>query len=871
MPHIQNGKHPLLIIDCYGFVYRAYHANPKLTNPQGEEVGAIYGFTNMLIKLLTRFHPQKVVAIFDDGGTNFRHQLYKDYKIHRPPAPEDLKSQFPHLKEVAQALNILTYSQSGYEADDVIASIARKFCATQPVVIFSSDKDLLQLVDNQILIFNPSTESLVGKSEVQEKFGVVPSKMRDYLALVGDASDNVPGVKGIGAKGAVALLEKFSSLSAILEHTEELTPKQKILLENGKESGELSLKLVTLVSDIAIPFTLEELDWKPPHRDQIMNFLQKYNFQSLIKRANNLYDTSSLYQGANNDFNGANTNVLDNPVKNTVVTNEEELEQHLQQSLSLGYLSFFLEKKPTLRIHFSNCAGTSFLINQDHFSAKIMQLITQYLADESIIKITYDLKSTLNHIPEFAKEISCAHDLMLMHYALDTIHSKGTTLQQIISTLRGKTTNCNNTYLVTLFYEAYVQLQKSLLREKSLHIYHDLDLPLAKILHNMEQEGILVNENKILSISKNLGIKIQALEKRIFQFCGTTFNLSSPKQLADVLFNSLGIPYVRKLSKSKTYSTDVSSLEYLERSGFAIARLILEWRHLNKLKTTYADALPKQINCKTRRIHTTFSQVSTQTGRLSSITPNLQNIPTRSEEEQDIRSAFIAPEGHKIVSADYSQIELRILSHIAQISSMRQAFLNDDDVHLKTASEIFKLPIPDLSLDHRKKAKTINFGIIYGSTSFGIAKQLNVNHKEAQFYIDSYFEQYPEILWYMNNTKKHAHISGYVLSLFGRKCSIENINDSNHSVRTAAERAAINAPIQASASDIMRLAMIKVQKLIIKESLPCKLLLQIHDELLFECENAAVLDLSQMLKKVMENIVSISVPLPVNIAVKSHW
>jgi DNA polymerase-1 len=869
MPSTQNGKHPLLIIDCYGFVYRAYHANPKLTNPEGQEVGAIYGFTNMLIKILARFNPRKVIAIFDDGGLNFRHKLYKEYKQNRPPAPEDLKSQFPYLKDVTKALNITTYSQGGYEADDVIASIAKKFCTTENVVIFSSDKDLLQLVDNQILIFNPSSESLVGAKEVREKFGVDPTKMKDYLALVGDASDNVPGIKGIGAKSAVSLLEKFSSLNDILNNVEHLSERQKTLFIEGKESGILSLELVTLVSNLHIPFESEDLDWNPPHRDHIMNFLEKHNFQSLIKRANKLYDTKSLYQEAQNSFNKDTKN--DESLQTYVITTLTQLKMHLDKSLYCGYLSFFIEKKSNLRIYCSNSLEESFVINQENYTEEIANLLLEYFANQSIVKIVYDIKNIFVNCPEFVNKSTSLEDVMLMHYCLDTKNSKELTLAQILHSTIGKVQNTNSTNLVCLMQKAFRILREKLFLTHTLFLYQEFDLPLAKILYNMESTGILVDQNKLEKISKSLSINAQNLETTIFKFCGTSFNLSSPKQLADVLFNVLAIPHGRKLSKSQTYSTDVTALEEIEKSGFPIARLILEWRHINKLKTTYADALQKQINPKTKRIHTTFSQHSTQTGRLSSTNPNLQNIPIKSKPEEDIRSAFIAAKGYKIVSVDYSQIELRILSHVAQIVSMQNAFIQEEDVHLRTAAEIFKLPLDALSEEHRNRAKTINFGIIYGSTNFGIAKQLGISHKEAQKYIDSYFEQYPEILQYMNNTKHTAHSKGYVSSIFGRRCSIENINHSNHVLRSAAERAAINAPIQATASDIVRLAMVDITKIIETQSLPCRLLLQIHDELIFECEENIVDHFSAMLKINMENVVRLSVPLRVNISCHQNW
>jgi DNA polymerase I len=849
-----NNQHPMVIIDAHGFAYRAYYSHPKLTNPQGEEVGAIYGFMAMLIRLLARFAPQKAIAVFDGSKRNFRHELYSEYKLHRPPTPEDLKPQLSKLWEVADALNLKTLSKDGYEADDLIASIAHKFQHEVPIVIFSSDKDLLQLVNERVSIVNPSNEEHLKIPDVEKKFGVPANRFVDYLALVGDAADNVPGVKGIGPKSAIELVKKFADLTELFENIQTLTGRQKELLVSGKEMALLSMQLVTLKKDAELNFSSEDLNWQLPEREKIMSFFTKHAFKSLINRMNSLYDVQSLYKSAETPQDDLTR----------VIESEKDLAKELEVSKASGYLCMHVENKPKLRVYCSNKIGECFVINEENLSPQNLLLILSYIEDLSIKKIAFNFKAIMHELEISSEKVNAVDDLLLMRYSLATSGAKINSASSLVQEVLGANSFAN-TKVTSLMRPAYFALKKSLFKEKLLWLYHELDLPSAYSLHKMEKHGVLVDLEKLQLISHNLSCKIKNLEEEIFALCGSKFNIASTKQLSDVLYNLLDLPSKKKLSKSKLYSTDAETLEELSRKGFPIAGLILSWRGLSKLKSTYADALKAQVNLTTGRVHTTLLQTSTSTGRLSSANPNLQNIPIRTLEGREIRSAFIAPKGYLLLSADYSQIELRILSFLAGVKKMQNAFSQGQDIHTITAEQVFGVKEVDSEL--RRRAKAVNFGIIYGSTSFGIAKQLNLTHAASQQIIDSYFDQYPEILAYMEQTKEFARRNGYVLSALGRKCSIENINDKNYTIRSLAERAAINAPIQGTAADIMKLIMLRIEREALRQR--GSLLLQVHDELLFECRQEYALDLASEVKAIMENAVSI--PLKVNLNFGSSW
>lgn len=851
-----HNQHPLVIIDAYGFAYRAYYSHPKLTNPEGKEVGAIYGFTAMLIRLLTRFAPQKVVAVFDVGKRNFRHELYADYKIHRPPTPEDLKDQLGQLSEVAEALNLKIVTKDGVEADDVIASIATRFQEEIPVVIFSSDKDLMQLVNERISIVNPVNEEHLQAQDVEKKFGVSPDRFVEYLALVGDASDNVPGVEGIGPKTAVELIGKFQNIEEIFANLNELKSRQKDLLLKGQHMAMLSMQLVRLKTDLNLELNSSELDWHLPDRSKVTQFFERHAFRSLFTRINSLYDMQSLYQTAR----GASSSTPS--TETIIIESSAQLEDQLKESLKTGYLCIHAEKKPKLRLYFSSQSGVCFTLNGLSLSPACLKLIKEYTSNSAVKKIIFDFKALMHSLRLDSKEMRAVEDVMLMRYAVSTGSAKNNTIEDLIQGTLGARPDCS-AKATHLLKTAYLKLQQELFQARLMSLYYDLDLPTAFSLYNMELEGIAVDLRQLGSISQRLTLKLNALEEEIFKLCGQEFNLASPKQLGQALYVGLGLPTNKRLSKSKAYSTDAEALEDLSRKGFPVADFILKWRALSKLKSTYTDALKEQADKHSGRIHTTFLQTSTSTGRLSSTNPNLQNIPIRTSEGKEVRSAFIAAEGYKIVSADYSQVELRILSHLAKVKKMQEAFEEGKDVHLITAQEVFG----EASEEARRKAKAVNFGIVYGSTSFGIARQLRLNHAAAQQIIDSYFSKYPEIPLYMEETKTFARKYGYVLSIFGRRCSVEGINEKNYTLRSLAERAAINAPIQSTAADIIKLVALIIEKEILCHG--CKLLLQVHDELVFECEDSLVEKFAAQVKRIMEDASPIK--LKVNVNAGPNW
>ncbi|QEK39553.1 DNA polymerase I [Candidatus Sneabacter namystus] len=866
MNNTDKDTSPIIITDCYGFIFRAYYSHPKLSNPLGEEVGAIYGFMSMLLKLLIKFHPSKVISVFDGGGKNFRHEIYSEYKMHRPEVPDDLKNQLINIDQVPKALNITTFKKEGYEADDIIASLVKKFGTNNSIIIMSSDKDLMQLVNDNVSMFNPTTNQHIFSKNVEEKFKVPPHQIRDYLSIVGDAADNIPGVKGIGPKGAVKLLQQFHSLANIFDNINSIQGKTKQLLQTSQNEAWMSQKLTTLKDDIQLELEEKDITWTIPDRQQVMTFVDLHDFRSLVPRINSLYNMSSLYTFAENEVQKEIKEY-----KTTIIQTPKQLKQYLEKSLENGYLSLYVSDTSPQRIFFSTEEQTCAVLNIERkvIPQEMEDVLFNFLKDDSILKITYDLKNLFTLYPSWVNNVAAAEDLLLMRYAINT---KNTSNISVIEAIR-QTVNIqlqdSHSHMITLFKEAHKILEQQLLSLNTLFLYHELDLPMVKILGEMEQSGILIDVAKLRKLSEELKTEILKLEKCIHDISGADFNISSPKQLSHVLFDVLKLPRGKTLSKSHITSTNVDTLQALSKDGFVIADLILKHRHLTKLKNTYTDAIPQQVDQKTSRVHTTFSQTITNTGRLNSIKPNLQNIPIKTQLGKKIREAFISNKNQYLVKADYSQIELRILSHIADVKAMKEAFSSNVDIHTKTACQIFKVQKNQVSEELRRKGKIINFSIIYGSTSFGLAKQLEVSTTAAKQYIDRYLTEYPEISTYYEQTIAFAERNKFVTSMFNRICSVEQINSTNHHVKNFAKRAAINAPIQSTAADIMKLATIAVSKKL--KNLNCKLLLQVHDELIFECDESTLEVCVPIMKNEMENIVKLSVPMVVNISYGNNW
>ncbi len=921
-----RGAKKTIIIDGYGFIFRAYHSLPGLSNSSGEPTGAVYGFLNMLFKVINDHNPSHLAVVLDSGSKNFRHDIYPEYKSNRPEAPEDLKSQFAVLREAIEALDLKAMEKSGYEADDIISSLAHYARDNdEEVTIISSDKDLIQLLSPAIQLFDPIKNKLIDGEYVEGKFGVKPEQMIDYQALVGDSSDNIPGVPGIGAKTAAELIKQYNSLDNIIENIDNITSKRaKNALLEHKDKAYLSRQLVTLTPEAPIDHDLEAFKLALPESDKLSNFLNKYQFRSLITKLEKAFGEALEIKEENNDISYSQIES-----KINVLSTTEDIRNVLVKSHKSGYLYI---KPITIK---SNFMGLILSVDADQVgiiwtsggnagsdkapeklfddnnntgisSRDLFIELIPYLADNSINKVVYDLKQLYHLLSEYVYEhknispeflmhdIQNMADIMLMSYAItagkisqefseiikEHLSEGFSELEELIKErkeykhpedLPGTSLNSYFYYSVKYLDKLNKTLKKKLIKQGSYSLYKLTDLPICNILFAMEEIGAKVDASKLEELSNEFAGKVSETEEKIFKLAGKEFNIASTKQLADILFNHLELPVGKKSSKTKNYSTSATVLEELSESGYEIAAELLKWRSFTKLINTYTRALPQQISSRSKRLHSHFSQVSTSTGRLSSSEPNLQNIPIRSEEGTKIRKAFVAEEGYDLISADYSQIELRLISHIGDIETLKKAFRRGDDIHKVTASEIFEIPAGQVDSDMRRKAKIINFGILYGLSAYGLSQQLNISRGKAAEYIEHYFYKYPGIAEYMEKIKKTAKEYGYVTNLFGRKCYIPSINDKNYNLRSFGERAAINAPLQGSAAEIAKRAMLGCRQALLNRGYETKLILQIHDELIFESPKLETKEVLEVIKSKMEAVANLSVPLEVSVNTGKSW
>ena len=884
----QTKQKRLYLIDAYGFVFRAYHVLPPLTSPDGIPVGAVLGFVNMLLKQMRdradKSEENHMLVVFDSGEKTFRNEIYSEYKANRPPAPDDLIPQFPIMREVAAALGLPSVGTEGYEADDLIAAYSK--LAEEKgynVTIISSDKDLMQLVGGNIEMYDAMKNKKIGVDEVHAKFGVMPDKVLDILSLMGDSSDNIPGVPGIGPKTAAELINMFGSTDGIIENIDNIKQnKRRETLRDNVDNIHLSKKLASLDFNAPVESDLDKFLLKDLDQEKLFAFLNKYGFKSLITRMGGKPEVRE---------SGIRNQESKKEISYKTLKEKEAIEKWLTDAEVGGKLAIYpaYDNNKISGIALAKAIGEACFINigkdksgeqgafdfgdssDSNKQNDLLEAIKPYLAKDYIIKIGHDIKSLLKH-----EETTPIDDISVMSYILDGTRNKHDihTLAELhigVSLPKDITDEKDLCKTADIIFQLHQIFRKRLFDEKMLTVYETIEKPLIEVLSHMEKAGVKINVEVLKKLSSEFSVHIEDMEKEIHKIADSEFNIGSPKQMGEILFDKMGIEGGKKSKKTGAYSTGADVLEKLSAEGHDIASKILEWREFSKLKSTYTDALVKHINPETGRIHTTFNMVTASTGRLSSVDPNLQNIPIRSEEGRKIRSAFIVDKENVMLSADYSQIELRLLAHYADIEPLKIAFHEGKDIHAATASQVFNVPLEEVDSDLRRSAKTINFGIIYGQSAFGLANQLGISRTEAASYIDKYFAQYPGIKQYMEVTKEYAREHGFVKTLYGRKCFLNGIKAGNPSLRAFAERAAINAPLQGTAADIIKKAMIKIYQLLNDKHLKSQMILQVHDELLFEAPADELNQVKSLVKKEMENVISLSVPVIVDVKYGGDW
>lgn len=979
---MQKNDH-LFLVDGSSYIFRAYHALPPLTRKKdGLPVGALAGFCNMLWKLLCDARntavgvvPTHFAVIFDYSSETFRKKIYPDYKANRPAPPEDLIPQFSLIRQATRAFNLPCIEKEGYEADDIIATYSA--LASQSgaeTTIISSDKDLMQLVTNQVHMYDSMKDRPIGIAEVIEKWGVPPEKMIDLQSLTGDSTDNVPGVPGIGPKTAAQLIDQFGSLDSLLAHAQEI--KQQKRRENiiaFADQARLARELVTLKDDVPLQTGLDDLLLEPTDGPRLISFLKAMEFNSLTRRvaeATNCdaaliepvnlevewgkkahgpdLDTGSdIAQAPKADADATHiqsADVDEGTEKNTpqrlaekrkkealeekidtasyqTITDETELKRWLDEALDQGFFAFdtettsldpmqaelvgfsiALEPGKAAYVPLNHVDGSNDLLGGGRVKGQIeankaVALLKPVLENPAILKIAQNMKYDWLVMRQYNVTIQSFDDTMLLSYVLDAgtlthgmdalserwLGHKPITFKEVTGSGKSSTGFAAVDLARATAYAAedadvtlrlWRVLKPQIVARGVSRVYERLERPLVTVLARMEERGVLVDRQLLSRLSGELAQSAAGLEDEIYKLAGEKFNIGSPKQLGEILFAKMGLPGGTK-TKTGQWSTSAQVLEDLAAEGHELPRKIVDWRQLTKLKSTYTDALPNYILKTTGRVHTNYSMAATSTGRLASSDPNLQNIPVRTPEGRKIRAAFIAGPGNLLLSADYSQIELRVLAHVADIKALKKAFAEGLDIHAMTASEMFGVPIEGMPPEVRRRAKAINFGIIYGISAFGLANQLSIPREEAAQYIRTYFERFPGIKDYMEKTKAFAHEHGYVETIFGRRAHYPDINSKNAQVRAFNERAAINAPIQGAAADIIRRAMVKMDNALEKAGLSAKMLLQVHDELIFELPENEVEKTTSVVKKIMENAtmpaLALTVPLKVDARAAKNW
>jgi len=920
MSKIQKTDH-FYLIDGSGYIFRAYYALPPLTRKSdGLPTGAVSGFCSMLFKLLedsksneNKHKPTHFAVIFDSARKTFRNEIYSDYKANRSEAPDDLAPQFEYIRKSVLAFNLPSVDLVNYEADDLIATYVDQILKKgAKVTIVSSDKDLMQLFKNKVRIFDPMKNKFISEEDVQNKFGVDPSKVIDVQALAGDSSDNVPGVPGIGVKTAAELINKYGNLEKLLKSAHEIkqNKRRETLIEN-KDKALISKQLVTLKHDAPVNINLSEFKLKEIDKDKLFKFLREMEFNRLLSSAISKYGEPDL-EGIKNETVSKKTLNSINKKNYHLIKDLKEIDDWINEAEEVGEVAVDTEtssldphQADLIGVSLSSKIGKACYMPLGHKSQKnlnkelVLKKLKPLLEDSSIKKIGQNIKFDFIVLFKHGITISTMEDTMLMSYVLDAgknrhnmdslseihLNHKTIAFKDLVGTGK-KEINFKDVDVekakdyaaedADITFRLYKKFHKSLKDEKMVNIYELFEKPMIKILAFMEIEGIKIDNKFLKILSSKFEKKIEKIQKNVFKISKKEFNIASPKQLGEILYNELKIADLKKTKKG-SFATSASVLEDLAFKGHEFPQLVLDWRQVSKLKNTYSDSLPEHINPLTNRVHTSFLLAATTTGRLASSDPNLQNIPIKSEDGRDIRKSFIAEKDNVLISADYNQIEMRILADLADVKELKKAFKNNEDIHSLTASQIFNTEIKKVDQDQRRKAKAINFGIIYGISQYGLAKQINVSNYEAEEFLNSYFAKFPEIKVYMDQTIKFCRKNGYVNNIFGRRSHFININDKNYNVRNFQERAAINAPIQGSASEIMRLAMIRLEKRLNEQkNQDTKMLLQIHDELIFETPKSGAEKIRKIITEEMTSVVnsdqhSFSIPLTVDLNIGDNW
>lgn len=884
---------PFILVDGSSYLYRAFYALPPLTNSQGLPTGAIYGVINMLRRLLKDYDPDHIAVVFDAKGKTFRDDLFKAYKATRPPMPDDLKAQIEPLKESVVAMGLPLLVIDGVEADDVIATLATQAdAAGMQTLISTGDKDIAQVVNENITLINTMSNTILDPEGVKEKFGIPPHLIVDYLALVGDKSDNIPGVPNVGPKTAVKWLTKYGDIDGIINHKEEITGKVGENLRSHLDELALSRQLATVKLDVALDYHPKGLTRSEPDNNKLKELFTTLEFRRLLTEVSEKNEEPK------------------EPVNYQIILTEEDLNQWIKKIEAAELLSFDTETD-SLDYMNANLVGLSFAVNpneaaylpvaHDYEDAPIqlsrefvLEKLTPLLENNKIKKVGQNLKYDKHILKNYDVNLEgIMYDTMLESYV---INSSGTRHDMDTLALRylghrtihfedvagkgKKQITFNQVKLdVATPYAAedaditlklHQHLWPKVEKEKGIkHIFERIEMPLLNVLACIERNGVLIDSEKLTKQSQEIAQRLETLQESAYESAGERFNLASPKQLQEILFNKLKLPVKKKTPKGQP-STAEAVLQELALD-YPLPKTILEYRSLSKLKSTYTDALPQKINSKTGRVHTSYNQAITATGRLSSTDPNLQNIPVRTEQGRRIRQAFIARDGYKIVSADYSQIELRIMAHLSKDEGLLKAFAEGQDIHTATAAEVFGKNIDEISTDERRHAKAVNFGLIYGMSAYGLSRQLGIEPKTAQNYMDLYFQRYPGVKNYMETTREFARHNGFVETLYGRRLYLPDINASNFQRKTAAERAAINAPMQGTAADIIKMAMIDVHAWLKHERVNAIMIMQVHDELVFEVLEKDCDTLIDAVKELMETCAVLAVPLTVDVGLGCDW